>query len=491
MNMLYKFIRKDISASEFEQWLYQNHEDADLKAFLGEEFLFEAISLNFNNKNDVYNFKNKLHAFLQQKNSLTCECMFLSDTVVLDQGSEEWQQVVSTQFTIKKQDKSKWWLSLIQCRECQQFWIVEEESRVNDIDIYKRIDNEIARQIMEDNQWPVWKKLLTTQGIDASALYLIYDDECPLCRSSAHALTIKKAVGNLVLINARESHPLVSAAYARGLDPDLGIIVIYNDQYYFGDDAAHLLALLNSSQTKLNAITASLFRVKSVARFLYPIVKSIRRLLLSIKGVGAIEQNDGCPLFVKVFGNDWHKLSPFMKKRFANRPHTNDLVLVNGTMTIKRSRWMHFIKPFLKMSGGLVQQDGENIPVTVKFRSELKTAQYWFDREFKFSPTIRFKSYMLPIKDNIVVEFMRFNIGWRTKFSVDDERVFMSHHGYVFRLFKLLIPVPIGLFLGKCNVIERQISEDTFSMEMSLDHFLFGKIYEYRGTFKITEGADE
>src|SRR5579872_5543824 len=156
---------------------------------------------------------------------------------------------------------------------------------------------------------------MTTEDIDKNTLYLIYDDECPLCRSSAHALNIKKAVGNLVLINARESHPLVKAAYARGFDPDIGIIVIYNDQYYFGADAAHFLALLNSSNSKLNAITASIFRVKLFAKFLYPIVKSIRRLLLRIKGIGAIEQNEGLPLFAKVLGNDWQKLSPFMKRR--------------------------------------------------------------------------------------------------------------------------------------------------------------------------------
>ena len=82
---------------------------------------------------------------------------------------------------------------------------------------------------------------MPTQAIDKNTLYLIYD-ECPLCRISAHALNIKKAVGNLILINARELHPLVSSAYARGFDPDLGIIVIYNDQYYFGADAAHFLA---------------------------------------------------------------------------------------------------------------------------------------------------------------------------------------------------------------------------------------------------------
>lgn len=330
---------------------------------------------------------------------------------------------------------------------------------------------------------------MTTQALDKNTLYLIYDDECPLCRSSAHALNIKKAVGNLVLINARESHPLVGSAFAHGFDPDLGIIVIYNDQYYFGADAAHFLALLNSSQSKLNAITASVFRVKIFARLLYPVVKSIRRILLKIKGVGAIEQNDGLPLFAKVLGDDWQKLSPFMKKRFSNRPYSNDMLLVNGTMTIKGSRWMCLIKPFLKMSGALIQQDGDNIPVTVKFKSDFNSSKYWFDREFKFPQPIYFKSYMMNIKNNIMIEFMRFNIGWRAKFSVDSDSILMSHHGYVFRFFNICIPMPIGLLLGKCNVVERQISEDTFSMEMNLNHFLFGKIYEYKGIFKIAEAS--
>src|SRR5580658_5441730 len=121
---------------------------------------------------------------------------------------------------------------------------------------------------------------MTTQNIDDSALYLIYDDECPLCRNSAHALNIKKAVGNLILINARESHPLVNSAYARGFDLDHGIVVIYNDQYYYGVDAVHFLALLNSSNGLLNKITAMTFRNRILARILYPIVKSIRRFVL-------------------------------------------------------------------------------------------------------------------------------------------------------------------------------------------------------------------
>ena len=210
-----------------------------------------------------------------------------------------------------------------------------------------------------------------------------------------------------------------------------------------------------------------------------------------MKGVASITRNEGLPLFANVLGDDWQALAPVMKKRFSNRTYTNDMVLVNGAMTIKSSRWMRFIQPVLKLSGALIQQEGENIPVIVKFRSEPNTSKYWFDREFSFNEPVHFKSYMVNIKNNTMVEFMRFNIGWRAKFTVSGDRVVMSHAGYVLRFFNLLIPVPISLFLGRCDAIERPISDDTFSMETRLNHFLFGEIYQYKGIFKIAEVTHE
>jgi hypothetical protein len=207
--------------------------------------------------------------------------------------------------------------------------------------------------------------------------------------------------------------------------------------------------------------------------------------------VSTVKYYEGLPLFASVLGDGWKSLSPTMKKRFSNRPYSNDKVVVNGTMTIKSSRWMRFIKPLLQLTGALPQQDGENIPVVVKFRSDQNSSRYWFDREFNFNQPVHFNSYMTHIKDNIMVEFMRFNIGWRIKFSVSGNRVVMSHHGYVFRFFGMLIPLPINLLIGQCNTFEWPVSDDTFDMEMNLTHFLFGEIYQYKGSFKITEVVHE
>ena len=115
---------------------------------------------------------------------------------------------------------------------------------------------------------------MTLENTNKNTLYLIYDDECPLCRHTAHALNIKKAVGNLVLMNVRESHPLIDSVYARGFDPDLGIVVIYNNQYYFGAEAVSFLALLNSSNKAFNRLMARLLRYRWCANIIYFFVKS-------------------------------------------------------------------------------------------------------------------------------------------------------------------------------------------------------------------------
>lgn len=132
---------------------------------------------------------------------------------------------------------------------------------------------------------------MAVQEIDKNTLYLIYDDECPLCRNAVHAVNIKKAVSNLVLINARDAHPLIDLAYHKGFDLDQGMLVIYNNQYFYGADAVHFLAVLDSSSRILNKIMVQLLRSHRLTKIIYPVIKSIRRLLLKIRGVEPVTRN--------------------------------------------------------------------------------------------------------------------------------------------------------------------------------------------------------
>lgn len=102
-------------------------------------------------------------------------------------------------------------------------------------------------------------------------IYLIYDGECLLCRQSAKALRLKKTVGQLTIINARTEHPLVNEVMKKGYDLNEGIIVKYNEQFYYGTDAIHMLALLSSPVGIFNRLNAYLFKYKLLTKLLYRI----------------------------------------------------------------------------------------------------------------------------------------------------------------------------------------------------------------------------
>jgi predicted DCC family thiol-disulfide oxidoreductase YuxK len=121
-------------------------------------------------------------------------------------------------------------------------------------------------------------------------VWFVYDGQCPICSVAAHALQIKKSVGNLHLVNAREDkdHPLLKEVNERQLDLDDGMVLKYRDGYYHGEDALHMMALLGSGQGWFNRMNASLFRSKLFARLFYPAMRAIRNMLLRLKGVPKI-----------------------------------------------------------------------------------------------------------------------------------------------------------------------------------------------------------
>jgi hypothetical protein len=176
-----------------------------------------------------------------------------------------------------------------------------------------------------------------------------------------------------------------------------------------------------------------------------------------------------------------------MHKHYANRPYCDDVVTATGKLDVKFGWLVKLLSPFLRLFGTLVPHQGQNIPVTVHFRSELDSKAFCLDRNFDFTETkpYIFYSRLVPLKEDIVIEFMKFGIGWKHRFYYDGTKVILEHRGYVWKLFGTIIPVPINLFLGHGYAEEEALSNNTFHMKMNLTHPLFGKMYEYSGTFEV------
>lgn len=107
-------------------------------------------------------------------------------------------------------------------------------------------------------------------------LILYYDGECPICKRYALFLKIKKD-HHLTIKNARESVELKDICRTNKIDINDGIILITetNDVLQGGWALLYLKKISNNKNLLYRA-----FISKGMIRITYPILKSIRLLLL-------------------------------------------------------------------------------------------------------------------------------------------------------------------------------------------------------------------
>ena len=120
-------------------------------------------------------------------------------------------------------------------------------------------------------------------------VWLVYDGECPVCKTYCKYIRIREAVGNLHLVDARQPGELMDEITAMGLDIDQGMVLKFKDAIYYGADAIHLLTLLGSPSGIFNRINYYVFRSTTGAHLVYPVGKAFRVLILKLLGIRYID----------------------------------------------------------------------------------------------------------------------------------------------------------------------------------------------------------
>jgi len=116
----------------------------------------------------------------------------------------------------------------------------------------------------------------------ATDLWIVYDGECPFCRSYVRLYRLRSHVKQLHLIDARTEPPIVDEIRRRGLDLDRGMAVKLAGHFYHGAEAIQILAILGSGDTLFNRMNRALFRHPSIARWIYPLLVQGRLLTLRL-----------------------------------------------------------------------------------------------------------------------------------------------------------------------------------------------------------------
>ena len=124
--------------------------------------------------------------------------------------------------------------------------------------------------------------------MSSEEILLVYDRECPACNAYCQVVQIRKSVGELKIVDAREDSEVLTEITSKGLDIDQGIVLKAGDQLYYGSDAIHALALMGSRSGVFNRLNYWIFKSKTVSKILYPVLRSCRNLLLKILGKSKI-----------------------------------------------------------------------------------------------------------------------------------------------------------------------------------------------------------
>ena len=155
-------------------------------------------------------------------------------------------------------------------------------------------------------------------------------------------------------------------------------------------------------------------------------------------------------IFEKVFGGAWQRLPPVLRQHYANRAYSADRVTVKGVMQVELSPLAKILSPFMRITGALVPHDGRDVPVTVHFDSDRADNAFRFNRIFQFpgKKPYHFRSRMVPIGGNQVIEYMR-GLGWHAAYTFDGSKVRLTHIGYRLKLWGKSIPLPFEILMGK------------------------------------------
>lgn len=124
--------------------------------------------------------------------------------------------------------------------------------------------------------------------MNTKEILLIYDRECPACNFYCQIIQIRNTVGELKIIDARETSDIMDEITIQGLDIDQGMVLKMGSELYYGSDAIHALALISSRSGLFNRLNYWMFKSTTLSKVIYPLLRFCRNLLLKVLGKSKI-----------------------------------------------------------------------------------------------------------------------------------------------------------------------------------------------------------
>ena len=122
---------------------------------------------------------------------------------------------------------------------------------------------------------------------------VVYDGDCPFCTRFAELVRLRKRMGPVRIVDAREGGPEVEAVREAGFDLDEGNAVLEGGRIHHGPDAQLWLAAHSARYSMTGLALRALFATPWLARRSYPLLKGVRNLSLRLRGKDRINAAPG------------------------------------------------------------------------------------------------------------------------------------------------------------------------------------------------------
>ncbi len=121
------------------------------------------------------------------------------------------------------------------------------------------------------------------------SIEIIYDGECPFCRSYVTYCRLREAFAEITLTDAREAPERIAAYRARGIEINKGMIVIHDGVTHHGRGAMELLARLTRPAGIFQRLLRVLLRWPPLGIVIYGAMRLGRDATLLVLGRGKVD----------------------------------------------------------------------------------------------------------------------------------------------------------------------------------------------------------
>jgi len=194
-------------------------------------------------------------------------------------------------------------------------------------------------------------------------------------------------------------------------------------------------------------------------------------------------------MFNKILSEQWNSLSPSIQQHYGLED--GEEINLKGQLAVKHGKFIKLLMPLIRLTGALVPVEGQCFNVSVLTKREGEN-YHWCRRFEKDHKVYEFNSVM-NLHGNDVIENVGLRLGIKLRVSERNGGLLYEDKGYVFKVGKQYVPIPLHLLMGKSVIEEFTLTDNKHDIDMKfvVTHPWFGFMFSYMGYFNVDRTTNE